>query len=327
MTPTRVRYNVNDTFDPSGMVIQSVARDGTKTIIEDYTCDVEDLTEVGEKTVSITHGTFTDSFKIKVVEAENVNPNTVSRVKQDEIKNKYFKKESHTYNGMTLSYRKYLPTDSPLEKLPLVIMLHGAGERGSDNLSQLLNSFWRPFTRSDSLFLDACIIAPQCPPEPYKWVQLEWASGTYSTDNIPESEPIKVVYDLIQQFINEPFIDSRRVYVTGLSMGGYGTWDLLSRHPETFAAGLPICGGGDPNKANVLADIPILTFHGTADDVVPFRGTNSMYNIISMLGKNNIEFIKFEGAGHAIWNEAFDYQKVPGEYYFEQFMFSKYKNL
>lgn len=322
--PTKVRYHLNDNFNKSGMVVHAIKKDGTRVEITDYTCDIDKLTTLGDQTINITYKDLSESIKVKVVQNTSVDAYGTSRGQQDELKNTYFTRETHTFNGVTIPYRKYVPTDSVLEKLPLVIMLHGAGERGSDNHSQLLNSFWRPFTRSDSLFLDSVIIAPQCPTQ-YQWVQTPWANGNYSTDKVLESEPLKVVVDLINALKNEPYIDSSRIYVTGLSMGGFGTWDLLARHPEMFAAGAPICGGGDPNKANILADIPILTFHGNKDDVVPYRGTNSMYNAIKVAGKNNIEFITFDGMGHAIWDAAFDYQKPAGTYYFEWFLFSKIK--
>ena len=90
----------------------------------------------------------------------------------------------------------------------------------------------------------------------------------------------------------------------GISMGGYGTWNALSSFPDTFAAGIPICGGGDPSYANTLSNIPIWVYHGTADTTVPFSASENMYDAIKAEGGNKIHFTRLQGVNHNCWTTA-----------------------
>ncbi|MDD4496475.1 MAG: prolyl oligopeptidase family serine peptidase, partial [Eubacteriales bacterium] len=100
-------------------------------------------------------------------------------------------------------------------------------------------------------------------------------------------------------------IDKSRIYVTGLSLGGFGTWDIISRHPELFAAAIPVCGGGDPSYAEVLVDMPIWTFHGSADSIVPVEGTREMVEALKAAGSELIKYTEYENAEHNVWNMAY----------------------
>src|SRR4051812_48642324 len=153
--------------------------------------------------------------------------------------------EPHVYqaaDGQTLPYRLLSP-ESASGKVPLVIFLHGAGERGDDNKVQLKHGagvFAKPENREKF----ACyVVAPQCPKE-QKWVDWDW-SKPFTVQPAEMTTPMKSVVGILDTLPKEfADIDPDRVYVTGLSMGGYGTWDLLTRFPQRFAAGAPVCGGG-----------------------------------------------------------------------------------
>jgi predicted peptidase len=109
-------------------------------------------------------------------------------------------------------------------------------------------------------------------------------------------------YHLLYAIEDEFSTDDNRYYVTGLSMGGFGTWDLLMRYPEVFAAGVPICGGADPSYAEVLKDVPIYTVHSTDDPTVPVIGTQAMVKALKEAGSLLIFYEELEGFGHGVWN-------------------------
>ena len=131
---------------------------------------------------------------------------------------------------------------------------------------------------------------------------------------------------LIEEYSQKDYIDSSRVYVVGLSMGGFGTWDILSRYPEVFAAGVPICGGGPTDKIYELKNMPIYTFHGSSDTVVPYAGTEGMYKAIQAAGGNKILFHTFTGAGHNIWNNAIAFEGNGTLPSLESWLFAQKKN-
>ena len=225
-----------------------------------------------------------------------------------------FSKHVYTSDGYSLNYQIYVPREMSIsEKAPLILFLHGAGERGSDNEAQLKNAIKKVAGKGE--WANAVIIAPQCPSstggntnsdvnDPNKWAETNWQKGNYLQDNLPESKPLHAAAELIQQYAGYDYIDADRVYVVGLSMGGFGTWDIISRYPDLFAAAVPICGGGPTDRIDVLKNIPIFTFHGTADGSVPYSGTEGMYNAITAAGGNKILFKTFQGAGHGIWDQA-----------------------
>ncbi len=219
--------------------------------------------------------------------------------------NVVFQKKELTLGGYTLKYRLYIPKNYDCgEKYPLLVFLHGAGERGNDNELQMKNCLQVMFNDITSPVYDSVIIVPQCP-ENAQWVNTPWADGSYSTRNVRESPPLEMVCHIIDEVRDFCNIDDDRVYVSGISMGGFGTWDMLARHGSRFAAGIPICGGGDPSYARMLKRIPIRTFHGSSDDAVPVNGTREMYAAIKREGGEEISYTEFEGCGHNIWDMVF----------------------
>ncbi len=216
--------------------------------------------------------------------------------------NDLFEKRYYEENGYVLPYRLYIPTAYDCgEKYPLVVFLHGAGERGNDNEAQLKQALQTMFNDPASPIYDSIVIAPQCPKNS-QWVLTPWIEGNYQLYDVPESRELECVCAVMDEITSEYNVDRDRVYVTGLSMGGFGSWDLLSRHGARFAAGMPVCGGGDPSYAKLLSRIPIRTFHGSEDDAVPVNCTRLMYAAIRRAGGESIDYTEFDGAGHLIWD-------------------------
>ena len=135
-----------------------------------------------------------------------------------------------------------------------------------------------------------------------QWVDTPWANGNYSVENVPISKPMTAAVELLDSIIANYSINTDRQYVTGLSMGGFGTWDLLMRFPDRFAAAIPYCGGADPSQAENLAKIPIYTFHDTTDTSVPVSGTQAVVEAIKAAGGTLIEYTETSKYGHDVWS-------------------------
>ncbi len=221
-----------------------------------------------------------------------------------------FRKCTYTSNGYTVPYRIYIPKNYDCgERYPLLLFLHGVGERGADNEVQLNVGLRRLFDDVESPVYDAIVVAPQCPPDT-QWVLTPFDGGNYSVDNTPESRALECVCGILDECRDFYNIDDDRVYITGLSMGGFGTWDMLMRHGARFAAGVPICGGGDPTRAGQLKRIPIWTFHGSDDTAVPVAGTRAMFAAIKREGGEEIGYTEFDGCGHAVWDSVYTDREV-----------------
>lgn len=180
--------------------------------------------------------------------------------------------------------------------------MHGAGERGNNNEIQLTHIdvvFGSEDFRRD---FPCFILLPQCA-ENNRWVEVDWDLPSHT---IPQSMsvPLKLTMTVLLRTIHKYNIDTNRIYVTGLSMGGYGTWDIIARFPEIFAAAVPICGGGDENTAEIIYDIPIWAFHGAKDRLVPVSRTQNMINAIKAQG-GTPKYTEFPDLGHLSWNAAY----------------------
>jgi len=225
---------------------------------------------------------------------------------------KDFLKEVYTdhdkYGSAALPYRLFVPINNdPNRKYPMVIFLHGVGERGSDNERQITFDLTPPVLLIKDEYIEkhpCFILAPQCPNDK-KWVEILWELGNYKQDEVPISTPLAMLADLIDVLCGQYNIDQGRIYVTGLSMGGYGTWDLITRFPEKFAAAAPICGGGDPSKMPLVKNLPIWTFHGVLDNVIPVRTTRELVDALKKCGSQSVIYTEYPDLDHFCWNQAY----------------------
>jgi predicted peptidase len=186
-------------------------------------------------------------------------------------------------DGTVVKYRWSAPETPGAGKIyPLVLFLHGAGERGSDNSAQLKHGVLPILEGARKLDEPCFLIAPQCPADLW-WAPLNRETMRLSAADKPNAL-LDAVLSLVEEVMKTHPVDPRRFYVTGLSMGGYATWDLLGRVPERIAAAVPICGGGDPSLAGKFKDIAVWAFHGEADAVVPVRTTRDMIAAMEKAG-------------------------------------------
>ncbi len=210
--------------------------------------------------------------------------------------------------GQTIGYRIYVPeVTNATEKVPAVLFLHGAGERGTNNTAQLVHGVPQIMKYVIDGGHPAIVIAPQCPTG-MQWVNAPWNAQT-STMNAEPSKPLQAVIELVEKELASSPVDRSRIYVTGISMGGYGTWEMLQRFPEQFAAGMPICGGGDTNLASKLVSLPIFVVHGDKDGAVPVFRSRSMVEAIKAAGGTNVIYQERPGEGHNVWGVTYGDEK------------------
>ncbi len=226
-------------------------------------------------------------------------------------KESVFEKEHYVEGGDTLPYRILYPPDfKPSEKYPLILFLHGSGERGNDNEAQLLNGGDYFLTQINQNEVKAVVVVPQCPADGY-WssVNRTEIDGRPNFDFSEDREPtraLSMVMALVENLRNEPWVDQSRLYVGGLSMGGMGTYELIYRQPDWFAAAFVICGDGKPEKAELFAGkTSVWFFHGDADDVVPVESSKALYQGILSAG-GYAKLTIYPGVGHASWVPAFN---------------------
>ena len=235
--------------------------------------------------------------------------NDISNIQRPEIVTKVFpfecayatinelKKETFydSKNGNVLPYRIFIPKNYDTSKqYSVILFLHGAGERGTDNEKQLGN-IRNMFQYNGDLIAQSIIICPQT----NEWWDLDRESKGDKKGSLGS------VLHLLDEIQTRYSCDKNRIYVTGLSMGGYGTWSLLEEYGDIFAAGMPICGWGDETKADVLKEIPIRIYHSRDDTTVSFAGSMEMYQAIVRAGGGKVKFIELDGLGHNSWDYAY----------------------
>ncbi len=211
-----------------------------------------------------------------------------------------FDKLVYTKGSDSLPYRLLKPVNpNALEKFPLIIFLHGSGERGSDNEAQIKHIKNLVLDSRNRGKYPCYVLVPQCPKG-----QL-WAE--HNRDGSVKSQPTKptqLLVELIDKISDEFPIDETRIYLTGVSMGGYGTWDLLARFPSKFAAGVPVCGGGDERTASKLKNIPVWAFHGALDNIVAARQSRTMIDAIRKAG-GTPGYTEYPDIKHDSWVQAY----------------------
>ncbi|WP_282043732.1 prolyl oligopeptidase family serine peptidase [Winogradskyella flava] len=238
---------------------------------------------------------------------------TVLRDKSiDSLLTKYSFKAS---NGLEIPYRLFNPKDSAENKKPLLVFLHGRGDRGTDNNSKVYHEAGF-ITNKQSLLTSEMqqkypcyILVPQCSD---KTDNEEWAKwigntpespfeglgkdGSYNMNPKP-SESGEAAIELIEQTLKDYKIDANRVYLVGISMGGFGTWEFISRRPDLFAAAVPMAGYSDPNQIENIKHIPTWIFHGNIDKWNPVEGSRHMYKLL--LEKNaDVKYTEYDNTSH-----------------------------
>lgn len=230
-----------------------------------------------------------------------------------------FQPASFTINGNTLPYRIMFPENyDETKQYPLVLFLHGAGERGNDNEKQL--------THGKQFLIDnfhrqnpAIVIVPQCPATNY-WSNVcrsevngkfEFIFGLYDTPTVA----MQTLMDLVNYWVQSGYVNRSQVYVGGLSMGSMGTFELLWRMPQTFAAAFPICGGADVKKLHLFAkNTALWIFHGDADSVVPVQFSRTIYSELKKMGCD-VRYTEYKDINHNSWDNVFQ-EKTLGSWLF-----------
>jgi predicted peptidase len=185
------------------------------------------------------------------------------------------------------NYLLYLPADygKSKDKWPLIMFLHGAGERGKN--VEAVKKHGPPKMIAEGKSFDFIIVSPQCPND------LWWPEQT------------EVLMALLDEIEAKYRVDTDRVYLTGLSMGGFGTWTLAEKFPKRFAAIAPICGGSEQYAANRLKKVPVWAFHGEKDNVVPLARSQTMVTAIKNAG-GDAKLTVYPEAGHDSWTETYN---------------------
>ena len=192
-------------------------------------------------------------------------------------------------NEIDLKYLFFLPEgydDDQKSKWPLILFLHGIGERGND--LELVKIHGIPKIVETEKKFPFIALSPQCPAD-YVW---------------KDEAMQEAVLDLLLKILKNYRVDNNRVYVTGLSVGGYGTWALAAKNPDLFAAAVPICGGGEPSTARVLKDMPIWVFHGARDEVVLPEESEKMVRALQRVN-GKVRYTLYPHAYHDSWTETY----------------------
>jgi predicted peptidase len=200
--------------------------------------------------------------------------------------------EKQITKDVSLKYLLHLPEghgEKKEQKWPLMLFLHGAGERGSD--VNLVKKHGPPKLIAQGREFPFIVVAPQCP------------TSTWWT------EQLDALTALLEEVQSKYAVDPNRVYLTGLSMGGFGSWALACRHPERFAAIAPICGGGEWYLANRLKNMPVWVFHGAKDPVVPLRESQEMVAALEKAG-GKVQLTVYPEAQHDSWTETYNNPKL-----------------
>ncbi|WP_242527453.1 alpha/beta hydrolase-fold protein [Ktedonosporobacter rubrisoli] len=227
--------------------------------------------------------------------------------------------------GTSLTYYFYIPAHyNPKQKYPLVLLLHGGGERSkpTNTISQNQQVLFRqayiqvwsaeykgPANPDIQQRWPCFVVVPQIAAS-QQWVNVPIHQGSYTQPSQP-SDPLRLSRELLDSLQQQyKGIDANRLYITGISQGGHGVWDAIERWPDYFAAAAPIAGAGDPSKASALTHLPIWAFHGSKDESVPVTGSRDMITAIEAAG-GHPRYTEFEGQPHGVWDYAYSLANSP----------------
>jgi len=230
-------------------------------------------------------------------------------------------------NDLELPYRLFSPNKRHNQKIPLVVFLHGRGERGVENGERIYRNAGFIMNKNSLITAQSqakypCyILVPQCSNKTNNEEWAKWVgnspetpfkglgkNGSYMMNPIP-SESGEATLELIEKLISEKSIDTSRIYITGLSMGGFGTWEFIARKPDLFAAAIPMAGYSDPNQTKNIKKIPIWIFHGNKDKWNPVEGSRNMYSKLTEANAD-VKYTEYNLGHGDTFKEAFKEQDL-----------------
>ena len=221
-----------------------------------------------------------------------------------------YEKKEYSNNGKVLPYRILYPDEyDKSKKYSLVLFLHGAGERGNDNEKQLIHGSTLFTADSNRKKFPCIVVFPQCPADS-SWtsVKIDRSKNPllfHFDYTAPETWPLKTAIELVKKIVNEESVDKSRLYITGLSMGGMGTFEAEYRYPKMFAAAMPICGGGDTTHYDKRVErTSFWIFHGDSDPVVNVEESRAMVRKLQALHVD-VKYTEYPGVNHNSWDNAF----------------------
>jgi predicted peptidase len=206
-----------------------------------------------------------------------------------------FQRGTVSASGLSLPYAVYVPPGySPKKRWPVILYLHGFGERGSDGVAHTRTGFG-PMLRQHPDRFPCLVVMPQAPRSRLRW----------------QGDVNELAVKALDTVVHKYRGDRRRLYLTGVSMGGAGCWRIAAAYPHRFAAVLPICGRGRPAvMAPKLRSLPIQVFHGAEDPVVPVECSRTMVRAIRAAGGRSIRYTEYEGVGHYCWDRVYSDPEV-----------------
>jgi len=220
-----------------------------------------------------------------------------------------YKKKQFIRGKDTLRYRILYPEKYKKRKIyPLILFLHGSGERGNNNESQLIHGGKLFAEANIRKHFKAIVIFPQCPKDS-TWARNKKTNDPAERIFLPEETPPvaqQLVKQLLDSFTVNYLADDRKIYLGGLSMGAFGAYDLLCRYPDYFAAAFTICGATNiPAYINKAKEVPLWIFHGAQDKVVPNKSDRELFKALMTRDVKTVMYTEYPQAGHNSWDAAF----------------------
>ena len=218
-----------------------------------------------------------------------------------------FEKKMYISGTDTLRYRILYPENYKKKKAyPLIVFLHGSGERGSDNEAQLIHGGKLFLTEKNRKKFSAIVVFPQCPKDS-AWVKIKRDKDKrVFLSNESPSTSTKLVKELMDGMLANKIVNKQKIYLGGLSLGGFGTYDMLIRYPGYFSAAFPICGACNiPLYMERAGNMPLWIFHGAMDKSVSPESDRELYKTLISRGDKNITYTEYPTMGHNSWDSAF----------------------